>query len=858
MPTAPPAGDLIAALSRGGEVLTWAPAAEALTGYATEEIVGRSLMAIVAAPAAAAARRAIESLRAGGTKFETLLRRKDGAFVEVEIDARADDQAGAAEGAVIRDLTDRRRALRARRQDAERLQLALCAANIGTYEIDLVTERYSLDARAAAIWGRDPSEPICYETLAGQVLEEDRGPAEAALNAALDPGGDGAYAAEFRIRRHDDRALRWVALRGSTFFEYAQPVSRVGIMLDVTERKRAEEANAHFAAIVGASEDAIYSLSLDGIVLSWNPAAERVFGAAAHAMIGRSDAILTPPELALERHALFEAAKRGAAVRAETQRLRGPDDRALIDVVLSIAPVRGPGGEVTAVSVLARDVTEEKRAAAELEAAHAKMAQQRAELDAIFDVLNVPVTVFNRCGDIVRTNAAARAVWGITEDLAEPIDVRSIAANLSVRNSAGEAVDAAMLSALRARRGEVVADENYQIVSPRGLRYDFEATELPLVVTGEITGAVSVWHDVTQHRRKDEQTSLLLRELSHRSKNLLTVIESILRQSAKGVASKEDFVARFSERLRALANSHDLLAKQNSLCVSITDLIFSQVGHHWEPGQGRILMSGLGVRLKPDAAQMIGMALHELSTNAAKYGALSNQTGHVSISWKIDVEDDAFFELKWAESGGPPVYPPDRKGFGTTVIQRVVGQSLNGSAQLDYFPGGVVWVLRAPRAAVADAAYQDAARGERMRSPSLQKLEAAWMELHCGGALPRLADFPLDEPELRDQLIVADVDLATDPPSLRFVHVGKALIARMGPRSGGEAGLSEAEILGAEDGAYRRCTGSRKPAYEYAYFTFGEGSSFFFERLLLPLSDDGETVAHIVGLASFDEAGSAL
>ena len=122
----------------------------------------------------------------------------------------------------------------------------------------------------------------------------------------------------------------------------------------------------------------------------------------------------------------------------------------------------------------------------------------------------------------------------------------------------------------------------------------------------------------------------------------------------------------------------------------MTDLIFSQVGHHWEPGQRRIAMSGLGVRLKPDAAQMIGMALHELSTNAAKYGALSNQTGRVSISWKIDLEDDdePAFELKWIERGGPPVVLPARQGFGTTVIQRVAGQSLRGSATLDYLPQG--------------------------------------------------------------------------------------------------------------------------------------------------------------------------
>ncbi len=983
-----PTNDLIVDLSSRGEILSWGRAAESLTGYASDEIVGRGIDAIIAQPVPAASRAAIAALdRGGAVKFESLLRRKDGALVEVEIDAKArcGGSAGAAVTAVIRDLTESRRLRRAGRQNEERLRLALRAAEIGTYEINLLTQQYNLDARAAAIWGRDPAESINYAHFSTQVLDEDRPLVESALVAASDPAGDGAYASEFRIRRHNDAALRWVALQGRTFFENERPVSRVGVMLDVTdkknaqedlrrreeflrwiirdapipimlhtvnglvvnvnqcftersgytlrdfpsirdwyargrrlsseaakaqldatrrkaslrepappeeitvwtkageerlwliyrstpflspegeeiivsaaldvtERKRSEDANAHLAAIIGASDEAIYSLSLDGFVLSWNAAAERVFGAPAEAMIGRSDVILAPEELGPERDALFSAAKMGAVVRRQTTRLRR--DGATIDVMLSIAPMRSSSGELTAVSVLARDITDEKRVLAELEETHAKIAQQSAELDAIFEVLNVPVTVYNREGEIVRTNAAARAVWGITADLHQPIDFQHVVARLSVRNAVGEAIDPAVLSARRARSGEPVTGQGYQITSASGLRHDFEAAELPLVVAGDITGAVSVWHDVTQHKRKDEQTSILLRELSHRSKNLLTVIESILRQSAKSSDSKEIFVVRFSERLHALANSHDLLAKHNSLSVSMTDLIFSQVGHHWEPGQRRISMSGLGVRLKPDAAQMIGMALHELSTNAAKYGALSNQIGRVSISWKIDVEDGGgpIFELKWIERGGPPVSVPERKGFGTTVIQRVAGQSLNGSARLDYLPEGVVWVLRAPRGAVADTSYQEAMPSERMRSPALRKFEGVWMDLHRDGKLPRFADMSLSQTELRDNLIVAEVDNQTTPPSLRFVSVGKALTERIGLRLAGQDVLvTEAEILGTEDGAYRRCIRSAKPAYEYAYFNLAQGRSFFFERLLLPLSDDGRTISHIVGMASFED-----
>ncbi len=987
----PPVSDIRVGLSPMGEVLSWDATAETLTGYATEEIVGRNIDSIIAGPLAAAARAAIAALRGDGSvAFETLLRRKDGTLVETGIDAKAQfDGSGATMvWAVIRDLTQSRRA---GRQVEERLRLALGAAEIGTYEIDLMTERLALDARAAAVWGRDPSAALSYQSLAAQVLEEDRPPVRDALavasdaKAAAEGAGHGAYAAEFRIRRHNDAALRWVSLQGRAFFENGRAVSRVGVMLDVTdkknaqedlrrreeflrwivrdapipimlhavdggivnfnrcfveqsgyapqdfldlrewltrglrlsaaaadaqlqfmrrkaslrepfapeempiwtrsgearvwlvyrslpflspdgveiivsaaldvtERKRSETANAHLAAIIAASDDAIYSLSPAGVVMSWNASAARMFGHDAAAMIGASDAILVPGALGPERDALFEAAKMGAAVRRQTQRLRR--DGALLDVLLNLAPMRGPDAELTAVAVLARDITAEKRVLAELEQAHARMAQQTAELDAIFEVLNVPITVYNQQSEIVRTNAAARAVWGISPDARNPIDFQHVAAKLSVRNGAGEAIDPAALSARRALSGDVVTGEDYQITSPSGLRYDFNAAELPLVVAGEITGAVSVWHDVTEHKRKDEQASILLRELSHRSKNLLTVIESILRQSAKSAGTKEDFVARFSERLHALANAHDLLARNNSLSVSMTDLIFSQVGHHWEPGQRRISMSGLGVRVKPDAAQMIGMALHELSTNAAKYGALSNQTGRVSISWRTDPDDsgEPAFQLKWVERGGPPVSAPERRGFGTTVIQRVAGQSLNGSATLDYFPEGVVWVLRAPRSAVLDSAYADPPRGERMRSAILEKLKDAWIDLQRDGRLPRLAELPLAQTGLRDHLIVAEVDHGASPPQIRLASIGKALTERLGHRfEGQEIELTEAEILGTVDGAYRCCLRSAKPGYEYAYFNLGQGRSFFFERLLLPLSEDGQAITHIVGMASFED-----
>ncbi|MEJ0094181.1 MAG: PAS domain S-box protein [Methylocella sp.] len=743
-------------------------------------------------------------------------------------------------------------------QIEERLRLALGAAEIGTYELDLSTMQFTWDARAAAIWGRNVADTTSYELLASQALKEDRAAVRAKLLAASEAGGDGAYNVELRMRRHNDGALRWVSLQGCAFFENERPVRRVGVMLDITARKQSEAANDHLAAMIASSSDAIYSMTLDGLIMSWNASAERILGYSADAMIGRSDMILVPPDRHPLRDALLAAVKSGAVVQRQTKRLR--KDGTVIDALLSMAPVHSADGSLMAISVLTRDITAEKRVVAQLEEAHAQMAQQTAELDAIFEVLSVPITVYNRKGEIVRTNAASRAVWGIGPDASHPIDFQGVASRLSVRNSDGEAVDPTRLSACRALTDDIIDRQEFQITSPTGRRYDFDAAGLPLIVDGNVTGAVSVWHDITEHKRKDEQNSILLRELAHRSKNLLSVIGSILRQSVKSTGSSEDFVARFSERLHALSNSQDLLARNNSLSVSMTDLIFSQVGHHWEPGQQRISMNGLGVRLRHDAAQMIGMALHELSTNAAKYGALSNQRGRVAIEWKIDhdAEPEPMFQLQWVERGGPPVIVPERRGFGTTIIQRVAAQSLNGRATLDYLPEGVEWVLRAPQSSVADNAHREASPGERIKSPALERLERLWLDLHGGARLPRLADFEHADIERADDLIIAAVDHATAPPAIRFVSIGDAVIERLGrSREECDIALSEAEIIGTEEGAYRRCVRSAKPGYEYAYFSLGHNGPFFLERLLLPFSDDGEKITHVVCMTSFEESASA-
>jgi two-component sensor histidine kinase len=184
-----------------------------------------------------------------------------------------------------------------------------------------------------------------------------------------------------------------------------------------------------------------------------------------------------------------------------------------------------------------------------------------------------------------------------------------------------------------------------------------------------------------------------MRELDHRSKNMLGLVLSIARQTASTGA--RDFIERFEERVQSLAAAQDVLVRSNWKAVPIADLVRSQLSHFEDLIDTRIAITGPPLALTLAASQSLGMALHELATNAAKYGALSDQHGDVAIDWRVDADGAARprFTISWVEQGGPPVRAPQRRGFGTTVTSHMVEFSLGGEVAMDYAPDGVRWRL---------------------------------------------------------------------------------------------------------------------------------------------------------------------
>ena len=182
---------------------------------------------------------------------------------------------------------------------------------------------------------------------------------------------------------------------------------------------------------------------------------------------------------------------------------------------------------------------------------------------------------------------------------------------------------------------------------------DIWVTSAPIrAPNGRIVGASLIVRDVSAQKQREDHVHFLMRELTHRSKNLLAVIQAMARQSLTKGITPEEFIRRFSDRLAGLAGSHDLLSSVQWKGVSLMDLINSQLNHYEELFGTRIVLQGSDVDVRPEAAQNIGIALHELSTNAAKYGALSNDEGVVTIAWTVTDEAPRTLKLSWKESGG--------------------------------------------------------------------------------------------------------------------------------------------------------------------------------------------------------------
>lgn len=246
------------------------------------------------------------------------------------------------------------------------------------------------------------------------------------------------------------------------------------------------------------------------------------------------------------------------------------------------------------------------------------------------------------------------------------------------------AVKREVLATGEAKRAEVPLED------ARGMRWHDLHIEPVRNEANEIVGLTCASVDVTERKEGEAHLRLLLRELTHRSKNLLAVIQAMARQTANHAGSTDAFLKQFGSRLQALAASHDLLVRESWYGASLGELIRSQLSSYLDGAAVQVTIEGPAIALKPEAAQNLGLALHELAINAAKFGALSVPTGRIAITWtRRESTADTAVELDWREELGPKVKVRRKKGFGSMVIERNLARALDAKVSMNFDPDGL-------------------------------------------------------------------------------------------------------------------------------------------------------------------------
>lgn len=437
-----------------------------------------------------------------------------------------------------------------------------------------------------------------------------------------------------------------------------------------------------YAAIVESTEAAIISKDLEGRVLTWNMAAEKIFGWTAAEMVGQPLSRIIPTDREAEEAYILAAVRQGeAATRMETVRLR--KDGSLVDIAVLVSPIRDADGVIIGASKIARELTDELRVRAALNESETRfslMADNISQLAWIADGEGWIFWYNRRWFDYTGTALEDMAGWG-WKSVQHPDHIDRVVERISYCFANG--IEWEDTFPLRAADGE------YRWFLSRAVPMRDNQSKV-LYWFGTNT-------DITEQRDAERRIQLLLMEVNHRSKNLLAVVQSIARRTA---AKPEDFIPRLERRIAALSANQDVLVNRDWAAVPLHELIEGQLLFL---GQLRtqITLSGPTVVIQPATAEALGMTLHELASNAENYGALFVPEGRVAIEWHVlGSGADAQFVLNWTETNGPRITGDPERGFGTRIIEEVPRGRLRGTVALAYPPEGFHFTLQCPVANV--------------------------------------------------------------------------------------------------------------------------------------------------------------
>ena len=593
----------------------------------------------------------------------------------------------------LSDTTRRVRAEQALRASDERYQLALEAASgVGTWDWDIAADRVYADARYATLHNVDPEYAAGGAPLADfrkALHPDDYHRLIAEGRSHLKTTQD--FLEEYRLIQADG-SVRWVQARGRvTRDAKGWAVRHRGVMVDVTERRRIE------AALEATEADLRIAVEAAGLgrwdhnpqtgERYWDKRCREIYGLPQVTIENPLDAferLVHPddlPSLMVAIRAAMDPASDNTINRE--YRIHRQDDGAL-RWIETFGRAFFQDGHCTRFVGVISDVTERKLAAAD-------QALREATMTLALAAGNVSTWDYDVARRKLSWSERGYAMFGV--DRASSVGLEDFYAAIHAEDR--DATRRALLRSMDPVARADIAVEYRTIGRDDGIERWIAAKGRGFFdESGRPTRVVGATVDITERKKAELHLRLLVNELNHRVKNSLATIQAIAAQTFHAARSLPQAQEAFSARIVALAEAHDLLTRENWEGADLSDLLTRLEALHGGPlhaDVGRFVFSGPPVRLSPRMALSLSMALHELATNAVKYGALSIPTGQVRIAWSVASGPvHPRLTLTWTESGGPAVSPPTRRGFGSRLIERGLASELSGEAHIDFLPHGVV------------------------------------------------------------------------------------------------------------------------------------------------------------------------
>ena len=502
-----------------------------------------------------------------------------------------------------------------------------------------------------------------------------------------------SFRAEFRLRRAEDGQYRWHQARAEPMLDgRGRILLWFGSCTDVHELSLAREAlrerevRLRLALEFSKLGDWSWDAASDIVTCSKRAAAIMGIPPGPHMTWREMRALLHKEDRDAAREEVERAVLQDSDYDVE-YRVNRPDGT-LVWIALKGRARYGPLGEPLGMIGVIQDISERK-------AVERAIRESEARYRALFEQAAVGVMHADLSGRWTLVNRRLAEILGY--DFPEELIGKTYVA---VTHPEDRPEGEALVKALDA--GQIPYVQREKRYKRKDGSYVWVNVTVSVVrdpATGKPRHRVAVVQDIAEQRRAQERQTLLIKELNHRVKNTLAAVQAIMAQGLRGAGVCGEVREGIEARLIALSRSHDLLTREKWQSASLADLVaLALEPYRSAAGQPpRCKMHGPEVRLPPNPVLALGMAFHELATNAAKYGALSNEVGHVEVGWSL-VTNRAESRLKlcWRECGGPPVSPPERKGFGSRLLERGLAHELDGAVRLDYAPAGLVCEIEIP------------------------------------------------------------------------------------------------------------------------------------------------------------------